>query len=178
MVGALIAQIENWPTERFVIILLAASAATLGGALAFQHIGGLAPCQLCLWQRPPYWLAIAITAATLLAQSFGQLSDQATRIILLGVAAIFAVGAGLGAYHFGVEQKWWDGPASCSIGAGALALTIEQLENALRTAKVIRCDEVPWSFLGISMAGYNVLISLFLCATAIMPWVADRRKKP
>ncbi|VIO67874.1 Disulfide bond formation protein B [Bradyrhizobium ivorense] len=140
------------------------AAATLAGAWFFQLVLEILPCPLCLEQRYAYYLAVPLGAVVAFAAAKG-----APRPVLLAGLAILGLAAlanaGLGAYHAGVEWGFWPGPTDCSgpvmdfSKAGSL---LEQLDKV----KVIRCDEVQWRFLGISLAGYNVLISLLMAAIA------------
>jgi len=134
--------------------LLAMSIAVLGSAYSFQYFGGLQPCKLCLYQRWPWWIAGGLAILALLL-----IRNRPARIALsaLGALAVLA-GAGIAIYHTGVEQKWWAGPTSCS--GAATPQTLEALRAQIFAAQVIRCDEIPWSLFGISMAGYNALLSL------------------
>lgn len=127
----------------------------LAGALAFQYFGKLAPCPMCLWQRWPHAAAIliAVVATTILWR-------QRRALAGLG-AATMTVSAGLGIFHAGVEQTWWKGPGSCS-GADPGALTTDQLLDHLMDAPLVRCDEIVWDLFGITMAGWNGLISIGL----------------
>lgn len=150
-------------TPRHLFMLLfAASAAVLTGAYAFQYIGGLAPCKLCLYQRIPYAVAMLISAVALIRPGF----LRPAHMLLI---AIFAVSAGLGVHHAGVEWRWWAGPASCSNLLGGAA-TIEELTAMLLAAPVVRCDAIPWSLFGLSLAGYNALISLALTGVSGIYW--------
>jgi disulfide bond formation protein DsbB len=134
----------------------------LAGAYAFQYLGGLAPCPLCLEQRVPWFVLIAVGAATASAQAL-----QAPRPLILtlyGVAAGVALwGAWLGLFHAGVEYKWWPGPADC---AGTGLPPQGDLLAPLSQSQIVRCDEVPWSLIGISLAGFNFLFSLAALALA------------
>lgn len=145
-----------------VLLLLAAggSAAALAAALWFQHVAGLAPCSLCIWQRWPHGIAAGLGVAALaLAASDRRL---ATWPVVAGGLAMLA-GAGLGLYHTGVEQGLWAGPAAC--GAHPVAgLDPDELFARIMAAPVVRCDEVAWSFLGLSMAAWNAALSLGLAA--------------
>ena len=144
-------------------VILAASAATLGGALLFQYAGGLAPCVLCVYERAPYGVAMALA---LLAISLG---DGRARGAVLALAALaFLADAGIGVFHVGVEQHWWEGTAACtgSVVAGGVH-SLEALRQQILNAPVARCDRIPWSLFGISLAGYNVLIALALAAFAL-----------
>lgn len=146
------------------LILLAAlgSAALLAGAHIFQAMG-YAPCKLCLWQRGPHWAAVAVGALALVLP---------WRVLpWAGALAAAATGA-LGVYHTGVEQKWWQGPAACSAG-GDLTGSAEDLLGQIMAAPLVRCDEVAWSFVGISMASWNALLSFALAAV----WIAAARRR-
>lgn len=140
--------------SRLALVILLASVATLGGAFAFEYLGGLPPCVLCIYQRYPYGLAIAVSLA---AVAVGEGSRwQAPLFAACG--AIFVVGSGLGIYHVGVEQQWWPGTSACGVTFGT-ATSVEDLRARLLATPVVRCDEVAWSLFGISLAGYNALIS-------------------
>ncbi len=140
----------------------AASAAILGGAYAFQYLGGIEPCILCLYQRVPYWVAISLgLAAPMLARR-----RRLPGLVMGAIAVAFLVGAGLALYHVGVEQHLIAGPQACSAGPDE-ATTIEALRAQLLARPVVRCDEVPWSLFGVSLAGYNAILSLALAAAAL-----------
>jgi disulfide bond formation protein DsbB len=139
-----------------------AAAATVGGALVFEHGFGYVPCKLCLMQRDPYYAAIPLALAAALAPPrWGQVG-------LWLLALIFLVSAGLGAYHAGVEWGFWPGPADCGGGAGAGAGNVGDFLNQLQTTRVVSCTEAAWRFLGLSLAGWNVLISLVLADLALV----------
>lgn len=135
--------------------LLAVCIAVLGGAYAFQYLGGLQPCTLCLYQRWPWWIAGGIAVGVLLVVRNRQI---ARALLALGALTLFA-GMGIAVYHVGVEQHWWAGPTACS-GIAAAPQTLEALRAQIFAAPIVRCDDIPWSLFGISMAGYNALISL------------------
>ncbi|MGO8917650.1 MAG: disulfide bond formation protein B [Stellaceae bacterium] len=152
---------------RFVpLLLLLASAAVVGGAWGFQLIGGLQPCELCLYQRWPYYAVMAAAALALVAGRRG------VTLALLGLAALaFLAGTGLALYHVGVEQHWVAGPATCTSSFGP-AGSIEELRRRLLAQQVVQCDQVQWSLFGLSLAGWNVVVSL---ALALCCLVALRR---
>jgi disulfide bond formation protein DsbB len=128
------------------------SLALLLGALAFQYLGGLAPCHLCVLQRWPHVVAIALGLVILA-------SPARWLALLAGVAVL--VGAGIAGYHVGVEQHWWAGPTTCTApvpGAGDAGALLDQI---LATPTVL-CDSVSWRWLGVSMAGWNGILSLVL----------------
>ncbi|MEM1161147.1 MAG: disulfide bond formation protein B [Pseudomonadota bacterium] len=135
-------------------ILLAGlgSLALLVGALGFQYLGGLAPCPMCIWQRWPHAAAVllAVLGMTLLWK-------HRRPVAALGAVAM-GISTGLGVFHAGVEQKWWDGPGSCS-GVNPAAVSSEQLLQTLMEAPLVRCDEIVWDLFGLTMAGWNAIIS-------------------
>ncbi len=146
-------------------LVLAASVGALGAAYFFQYAIGLQPCILCLYQRLPYAATIALG---LVAVGHALAGKPRPVRWLLGLCAIaFAIGGAIAAFHVGVEQQWWRGTAECT-GAGIDATTVDALRAQLMAAPVVRCDEVQWSLLGVSMAGYNVLMSLGLAAFSIV----------
>lgn len=146
-------------TRSFLSTLAAAgSAALLAGANAFQYIGGMAPCALCLWQRWPHAAAVVIGLAALALP--GRL------LPLMGAAAALAT-AGIGAYHTGVERGWWEGPSTCTAG-DISQLSPEELLNRIMAAPVVRCDEVPWEMLTLSMASWNAIAALALAGIWLM----------
>jgi disulfide bond formation protein DsbB len=146
------------------LAITAVAMATLAGAWFFQLVLDIRPCPLCLEQRYVYYLAIPLGALTALAAG-----KDVARVVLLGGLAILGLAAlanaMLGAYHAGVEWGFWQGPTDCSGPIGDLGSAGSLLQR-LDTVKVIRCDEVQWRFLGLSLAGYNVLISLAMAAIA------------
>ena len=141
-----------------LLVVLAASIAVAGGALLFQYIGGLQPCELCLAERWPYYGAILIAAGALAARGARRAS---LGMVLL--ALIFLGSAALAGYHVGVEQQWIAGPTACTGGASG-AKTPEELMRFLSEQQAVRCDEVQWTLAGLSLAGWNVVISLGLLA--------------
>ena len=146
--------------------VLGASVVVLGAALLSQYVGGLEPCVLCLYQRVPYVLAIAVCALALLFMAVWRGPGKPLvggALALCG--AIFLAGAAIAAFHVGVEQGWWQGTAGCT-GPDTSAMTIDELREHLLAAPVVRCDEVAWSLFGISMAGYNLLVSLALAVVS------------
>jgi disulfide bond formation protein DsbB len=145
------------------LILFLAATATVGGALVFEHGLGLTPCKLCLVQRNPYYIAMALAAAAALAP------ERWTRIALGLLGLVFLASAGLGIYHAGVEWGFWSGPSDCGGGSGAAAGNVNDFLNQLQTTRVVSCTEAAWRFLGLSLAGWNVLISLSLAALALAP---------
>ena len=150
--------------------ILIASLAILGAAFAFQHLAGLQPCVLCIWQRYPYAATIALGALALLLADHRRLAAG----ILALSGGVFLIGAGIAAYHVGVEQGWWQGTAACG-STRPPSGSIEELRERLMRTPVVRCDEVAWSLLGVSMAGYNLLLSLGLASTTL--WATYRQAR-
>ena len=143
-------------------LVAAGGAATILGAYFFQYVLKLPPCPLCLEQRVAYYVSIPLAVVLAFAAA-----KQAPRPLLAAGFAVIALAmvfnAGLALFHAGVEWKWWPGPRECSgpindLGSGG------DLLSQLQTVSVVRCDEAAWRFLGLSLAGYNVLISLALAA--------------
>ena len=130
------------------------SAALLGGAYYFEYVVGLAPCEMCWWQRYPHMVAIA--AGLIAVAALGH-QKVALWFALVAITAL-AVTAGIGVFHVGIEHHWWAGPQACT-GTIPRGLSIEQLRKYLLGAKMIRCDEPAWIFLGVSMAGWNAILS-------------------
>jgi disulfide bond formation protein DsbB len=147
-------------------VVLFAAALVIAGALAFEHLGGLAPCPLCLQQRYAYYAGVPalFLALVLIAAERPKLAA----LVFLLVAAAFLANAGLGAYHAGVEWKLWPGPETCAAtGVQPLGSGSGGVLGSLSKTRVIRCDEAPWQFLGLSLAGWNVVASLLLAAGAV-----------
>ena len=159
-----IAEITANPRLVFAL-LLGASAAALAAAFASQYIGGLEPCVLCLYQRVPYGAVIALSGLGLGLSGLAT-PPKGVIVSLAGLcAAALLVNAGIATFHVGVEQQWWQGTEACG-AVGTMARTIEELRAQIFAAPVVRCDVVPWSLFGISMAGYNVLASLGLAVAS------------
>jgi len=147
------------------LLIAGIAAATMAGAWYFQLVLDIQPCPLCLEQRYAYYLSIPLAALTALAAG-----QNAPRWLLIGGLAVLALAtlgnAVLGTYHAGVEWGLWQGPTDCTGPIDSLG-SAGTLLDRLDKVKVIMCDEVQWRFLGISLAGYNVLISLLMAAIAV-----------
>jgi len=141
--------------NKVILSLVICSASVLIAAVYFQYVLGLAPCKLCVWQRFPHVFAIIIGALILFNPKFKLVGTLSALIAIL-------VGTSLAGYHAGIEAKFWPGPKTCSGLMNIKELTPELFLQKILTTKVIRCDEIPWSFLNISMAGWNLVISFFL----------------
>ena len=143
---------------RLAILAASGSLALLAGAFIFQALG-YAPCKLCLWQRWPHAAAILVGALVCIWPH--KLLCYLGALVALSTAAI-------GAYHVGVELKWWEGPSSCTgAGAGLGGLSGDSLLST-ETISVVMCDEIAFAFLGLSMAGWNMVFSVFFACLWLM----------
>lgn len=153
-------------------VIAISSALMLAGALFFQYVLDMQPCMLCIYQRLPHGLAIAAGLLTILNARKGQLKTAA--FIMFLACLVYLASAGLGFYHTGVEQHWWASflEACTAPGFDAKGDILTQIEQA----KAVRCDAVPWSMFGVSMAGYNALLSLGLAVYALIASIMVIRK--
>lgn len=153
------------------LILLLASVGILATAFAFEHLGGLPPCELCWWQRYVLMAAIPVAVPALVLD---RARPRAAAALLLLLGVIFLCGIAIAGYHLGVEQGWWQGPTACS--ATPLGDDLDAMFRDIMAAPVVRCDEVAWSLFGISMAGYNLALSAGLAALSFRAaWIRNRR---
>jgi len=146
------------------LLALGLAAASLIGAWVFQYGLGYAPCKLCLLQRWPYYIGLVLGAGGLITYGLGH--DRTAMAFWALFALTFLVGAGLGIYHAGVEWKYWAGPTDCGGAFNAMPKQVTDLRAALATTKVVRCDEAPLRILGLSFAGWNVVVSLVVAGLA------------
>jgi disulfide bond formation protein DsbB len=153
--GALTAPTSSSPARMARLLALLLPAALLAGAFGSQYFGGLYPCEMCWWQRYPHMAAVALAAFAFTAPAD---APRARALTLLAAAAI-AVSGVIGVYHAGVELKIFEGFTTCTATA-ARGMSNEELLRQIVAAPLVRCDEVQWSFLGISMAGWNAILSL------------------
>lgn len=130
-------------------------AALMAGALGSQYLGGLYPCEMCHWQRWPHYAAIALAILAFV------LPDAGTRRVLVALAALAILTSGaIGVFHAGVEYHWWPGITACSSTISGHGGSAADMLDRILKAPVVRCDVAQWRLLGISLAGYNALISL------------------
>lgn len=121
----------------------------MAGALGSQYLGGLFPCEMCMWQRWPHYAAIVVALASFVLKP--------ARVPLVWLAALLiAISGAIGGFHAGVEYGWWEGLTRCATTFGGGGVTLDTIMNA----PLIRCDVAPWTFLGISLAGWNAILSL------------------
>jgi disulfide bond formation protein DsbB len=159
------------PAAQAAVAITMLGAAALLGAWFFQYVIGLSPCPLCLEQRIAYYFAIPLASLVMLGISVGA-TPKVIQLAMFAIAAAMLWNAGLGVYHSGVEWKWWPGPQECT-GTPSFG-NVNDLQEQLKRAVLVRCDEAAWRFLGLSLAGYNVLISLGLAAMALWGALAKR----
>ncbi|MCB9960097.1 MAG: disulfide bond formation protein B [Rhodospirillaceae bacterium] len=144
-------------------VLAALAIAAFAIAFGYQYLGGYQPCELCIWQR---WALLPAIPLALAAWAMAPGSAGRTALLVL-TALTFLVCAAVAGYHVGVEQHWWTGTDDCT-GADLTAGGIDALRSQLLATPVVRCDEVTWSVLGISMAGYNLAFSLVAAGLALI----------
>ena len=144
------------------LLIAAIAAATIAAVWAFQQ-AGYTPCELCLQERLPFYVGLPVALVTALASAVERRGLAQLSCVLLGV--LFIVSAGLAAYHTGVEWKLWPGPSGCT-GAMRAAPSVGDFLKQLDTVKVVRCDAAALHVLGLSLAGWNVLVSLLLVGLA------------
>jgi disulfide bond formation protein DsbB len=150
---------------RWIALLL--PLGLLGGAMGSQYLGGLVPCEMCYWQRWPHGVAIVLAALAFTAPP----ASGRSRVLTLLAAAAIAVSGAIGVYHAGVELGIFEGFTTCtSMAAGA---TNAELLKSIMKASLVRCDQVQFSFLGVSMAGWNAVLSLG--GAAVIAWLAAKR---
>ena len=150
-------------------LALLVPAALLAGAYGSQFWGGLYPCEMCYWQRWPHFAAIALA---LLSFALQKMADKGRSFVWLAALAILVSGS-IGAYHAGVEVGIFEGITQCT--AGGSGGSTEDILNDILSRPIIRCDEVQFSFLGISMAGWNAILSIGFALLIL--WLSLRRPR-
>mgnify|MGYP001334688661 CR=1 FL=1 len=139
-------------SEKLIWIAFLGSLVLLFGAYAFEYLGNLKPCKMCIWQRWPHFGAVFIACLIFYTKS----------ALLMRVASVMLLlGAGIAFYHTGVELTWWEGPSTCTAGS-IDNLSSTELMDKIMKAPIIRCDQVQWSLGGLSMATWNGIFSLVL----------------
>ena len=176
MYAPTLTDVSKQPMASAACAIAVIGLATLLGAWFFQYVLGLPPCPLCLEQRMAYYVAIPLSAMIMLGQTVGA-SRKVMMLAFLAITVAMLWNAGLGAYHSGIEWKWWAGPQDCSGEASGFGPASGLLER-MQSERVVRCDEAAWRFLGLSLAGYNVLISLALAAIGAWGFLGAYRSKP
>lgn len=163
------------PQRAAAAVIAVVGLATIAGFFFFEYVLGLPPCPLCLEQRIPYYFTVPLAALLWLGAGYGA-SRKVMMLGFLAIAAAMLWDTGLAAYHAGVEWKFWPGPTDCSGPINTLGSTSD-LMKSLQSIRVIRCDEAAWRLFGISLPGYNVLVSLFLVAAAAWGFKATLAQK-
>lgn len=157
--------------EKARLIALVMPSALLGGAIGSQYIGGLHPCEMCYWQRWPHLVAILFALTSLALR--GSMPDKGRSLVWLAGLAVLISGL-IGVYHAGVEAGVFQGITQCSSGfSGGSA---EDVLAQIMSTPLIRCDQIQWSFLGISMAGWNAILSI--ASALAIAWFSLRRPRP
>ncbi len=146
----------------------AVAGGALLGALGFQYLGGYPPCQLCHWQRYAHVAALVLALAAL------PLAGAARRWLTLGGGLALLGGAGIAGFHVGVEQGWWEGLPGCS-APDFQNLDVTQLREMLMQTEVVPCDAVAWSLFGLSMAGWNLVLSALAGAAIVFLVIRAQR---
>lgn len=135
-------------------VVLGVPLALMAGALGSQYLGGLYPCEMCHWQRWPHYAAIFVALLSFF------MPNRLVSMALIGMAALLVATSGaIGVFHAGVEYKWWDGITPCAVGAGA-GMSGMDIIDAIQKKPLISCDIPQWELFGISLAGFNAIISL------------------
>jgi disulfide bond formation protein DsbB len=172
--AAWIERLRGEPAAAAALAIFVLASATVVGAWYFEFVLKFPPCPLCLEERLPYHIVIPLS----LLMAIAALVRATPKLVAVGFIVIITAalcGAALGAYHAGVEWHWWAGPSDCS-GPLTDLKTGGSLLDQLQSIHVVRCDEAAWRFLGLSLAGYNVLISLAMAAIAVGGLLARERQ--
>lgn len=160
-------RLSQIPSQYVALGIVLMSILALGGALTAQYVFHLRPCELCLIQRIPFGIGIFLGLWAYFAPAY--------RLPLIGVSGVaFLVNSGIALFHSGVERKWWAGLTGCT--TPDMSGSIEDLMKRIQETAVIRCDEIPWSFMGLSMANYNVAFCLGLGLACLYIWIQSMRR--
>ena len=144
---------ESQSRARLIALLL--PLLLLAGAWASQLIGGLVPCEMCHWQRWPHYAAVVVAAFAFIVPG------RSSKITMTAVAALLIALPGLiGVFHAGVEYHWWPGITACSTMVAGDGVSTDEMLRRILAAPVVRCDAAQWTLFGVSLAGYNAILSL------------------
>ena len=141
--------------RRARILAVLVPALLLAGAWAFQLVGKLFPCEMCHWQRWPHYAALAFALLSFVAGG-----PRTTRTLVAGAAALVCVSGLIGVFHAGVEYHWWQGITACTQTISTTGLSTDQALRDLLAAPIVRCDAAQWALFGVSLAGWNAILSL------------------
>ncbi len=172
----IVALLRRDPPLSAAAIVAIIGALTICSVYFFQYVLGYPPCPLCFEQRNAFYVSVPLAALLWLGAGHG----ASSKVMLAGFAVITAAmlwNTGLSAYHAGVEWKFWPGPIDCSGPINSIGSTGNLLKS-LQDIRIVRCDEAAWRFLGISLAGYDVLVSLFLAAVAAWGFKTSLARRP
>jgi disulfide bond formation protein DsbB len=153
------------PSLAAAAIVAAVGLLTIVGFFFFQFVMKLPPCPICLEERNAYYVSVPLAALLMLGASHG----ASRKVLLLGflvIAAVMLWNTGLAAYHAGIEWKFWPGPQDCSGPIDKFGSAADLMKQ-LQSISLVRCDQAAWRFLGISLAGWDVLVSLGLACAAL-----------
>ena len=139
----------------------------LAGAWASQLIGGLVPCEMCHWQRWPHYAAVAVAAFAFVVPG------RSSKLMMIALAAgLIALSGAIGVFHAGVEYHWWHGITACSTSLTGEGISTDEMLRRILAAPVVRCDAAQWTLFGISLAGYNAILSLG--GAGLIAWLIGR----
>ncbi len=159
----------TWAQSRARLIALLLPLLLLAGAWGSQLIGGLVPCEMCHWQRWPHYAAVVVAAFAFIVPG------RSSKKTMIAVAAVLIAVSGLiGVFHAGVEYHWWQGVTACSTMATGEGVSTDEMLRRLLAAPVIRCDAAQWTLFGVSLAGYNAILSLG--GAAVIGWLIGRAR--
>jgi disulfide bond formation protein DsbB len=150
--------------HRAHLLALLTPAALLAGALGSQYVGGLYPCEMCHWQRWPHYAALGLAV-------LGFVPAAPRRLLVVLAASAILISGAIGVFHAGVEYRWWEGLTTCS--TNAVAGSSADIMNDIFATPLVRCDQAQWSLAGISLAGFNAIISLVM--GAVILWLTSKR---
>lgn len=161
--------LSQFPLTRWPLLLAGGSLLLMLGAWGFEYIGGYAPCALCYDQRHIHMTVIGLGLVFGLALILRPTLAKAAPWMIFVIAAVLIYSAGFAGWHAGVEYGWWPGPETCTTTGGPPNIDMSCLIDPERDCPpVVLCDEAAWTLLGISMAGYNALISAGMAAMAVL----------
>jgi disulfide bond formation protein DsbB len=142
------------PLSRARLVAILAPTLLLGGALISQYVFGLHPCEMCMWQRWPHLAAILLALLAIALRG----TPPASKLLALFATLAILISGGIGFFHAGVEYGWWQGLTACS--TTPVGGSTQDVLNSIMNTPLTRCDVAPWSLFGISLAGYNGILSL------------------
>jgi disulfide bond formation protein DsbB len=164
MLADFLAKARAKPPLAAAAIIALAGASALACVYYLQYVMLIAPCPLCLEQRIAYYICVPLAAYLWLGASQG----ASWKVLLLGfvvIAGAMLWNTALSTYHAGVEYKFWQGPTDCTGPIDKFG-SVGNMFNQLQRISLVRCDQVAWSLFGISLAGFDVLLSLGLAVVA------------